>query len=96
MEVRMKIAMLLRVFESGKTIHIELPHKRGHVIVFEVGGEYVLYKSSSVVYLKACALRVPGNDRKNFFVLDYAKKYRKDFNHFTYKGRNFLHSPLFY
>jgi hypothetical protein len=62
--------MLLLPADFVKVIHVELPHKRGEVLVSEVHRQNILLELLNVLHVEAQAVLAPGNQLGVFLFLN--------------------------
>lgn len=56
-----------------KTVHVQLPNKRGKIMMFEVWGEDFLSEPSDIFNDERITCVGPAYNLRNFFILDQGK-----------------------
>ena len=70
-EIRVGICMLIGIFRSVEAIHVELPDKRGHIIVFKIMREDSISKLAHFLDLKTIPILPPWNNFLQRCILNY-------------------------
>ena len=68
-----KVRILMGLFMSRETVHIQLPDKRGHISMFKVEGQDIIDKQCWTMNLKTSPVRWPRNDIHDFFILKQSR-----------------------
>lgn len=85
----MEVNMLIWILGTIKSIHIQLPHKRCHVLMSKEVRQDLIDKSRSIENLETIHFRQPSHQLRVFRILSYEFSYVKDLDEFFYEFRDF-------